>query len=498
MHTPPFIALALCVLFMVHLFRRDARQNPNVTGALWIPFIWMLIIMSRFVTTWVLILTGINLGGTSVEEGSPVDALCSLVLIIAGMRVLYRRQVQFGVLVRQNGWIAIFFVYCFLSVLWSDDPFVSFKRWFKVLGQPIMALIILTEPDLEAAVCTFFKRLAFVVIPVSVLLIKYYPEYGRGFSFWTGQAYNQGIAPGKNQLGVDCVIVGFFYVWYTMKVWAMEKGRARRIELFYCGFFLFWSWWLMDMAQSSTSLVSCVLGIILLILMGRRWIRLDSIGTYIVAAVVVLAVGDYLFQISDFFFQLVGRDRTLTDRTKVWEDCLKVPINPIIGVGFESFWSGTRQEMMSERWKGAWVPNEAHNGYLETYLNIGLVGLFFLAVMLFFTYWKTRRELLTNFHWGRFRTAFLFSTLVYNWTEASFKALHPMYFMFYLIALDYPRLRPVPEPEPVEVTVEPLEGVNRGEESVGQLEWTRRGHVDSSENPVMMANAGAIGRTSDE
>lgn len=458
MHTPPFVALLVMIAVVIYLFRRNFREKPNVTGALWIPFIWLLIIMSRFVTIWIHILFGVNLGGTSLEEGSPVDALCSLALIFAGLRVLYNRQVKLGVLVRQNGWVAVFFAYCFVSILWADDPFVAFKRWFRILGQPIMALVILTEPDLEAAVCTIFKRLAYVVIPVSVVLIKYYPKYGRGFSPWTGEAYNMGIADGKNQLGVDCLILGFFYVWYTMKVWLMEKGKARRNELIYCGLFLFGAWWLAHMAQSSTSLVSCALGIVLLLVMGRPWIRLEHIGTYIVAAVVVLAVSDYLFQVSDFFFQFLGKDRTLTDRTLVWQDCLSVPINPVIGVGFESFWMGDRQSMMNVRWKGAWTPNEAHNGYLETYLNIGLIGLSFLLIMLFATYWKARRELLTNFHWGRFRVAFLFSILIYNWTEASFRASHPMYLLFYLIALDYPR----PEPAVATVEVEPLKPVPDG------------------------------------
>jgi hypothetical protein len=28
---------------------------------------------------------------------------------------------------------------------------------------------------------------------------------------------------------------------------------------------------------------------------------------------------------------------------------------------------------------------------------------------------------------------------VYNWTEATFKALHPIWSVFYIIALDYPK-----------------------------------------------------------
>ena len=108
-------------------------------------------------------------------------------------------------------------------------------------------------------------------------------------------------------------------------------------------------------------------------------------------------------------------------------------------MGFDSFWLGKRQEIMNEKWY--WHPNEAHNGYLETYLNLGLIGLFIMIGMLLACYWKARREYLNNFDWGRFRLAFFFATLVYNWTEASFKELHPMYSLFYLIALDYPKSR---------------------------------------------------------
>jgi hypothetical protein len=34
---------------------------------------------------------------------------------------------------------------------------------------------------------------------------------------------------------------------------------------------------------------------------------------------------------------------------------------------------------------------------------------------------------------------FLAAVILYNWTEAAFKTLNPIWFVFYLIALDYPR-----------------------------------------------------------
>ena len=76
-----------------------------MTGALWIPLIWTFIGMSRFVTAW-LDMFGIHVGGVSVQEGSPVDALGTLILIVAALRVLVRRRLLFRRPDRQRGGMA--------------------------------------------------------------------------------------------------------------------------------------------------------------------------------------------------------------------------------------------------------------------------------------------------------------------------------------------------------------------------------------------------------
>ena len=129
------------------------------------------------------------------------------------------------------------------------------------------------------------------------------------------------------------------------------------------------------------------------------------------------------------------KNETLTDRTEIWHDVLQIRINPILGAGFESFWLGDRLKVMWEKWP--YHPNQAHNGYLETYLNLGLVGLFLLVALFIATFWKMRSELFTNFQFGRFRMGFLLAIIAYNWTEAAFKNISVIWFVFCLIALDY-------------------------------------------------------------
>jgi len=168
---PPIVATLVTALLIFYLFRRDFRQHPNLTRALWLPFIWMVLSGSRAVSEW-LSLGGLNYGAATLEEGSPLDRLVYLGLIVAGFYVLHQRQVRLGQLIRDNRWLAAFLVYCLLAVLWSDYPFVSLKRWIKVIGHPVMVLIILTEPDPQAALKAVMKRSAFILLPISILFIK--------------------------------------------------------------------------------------------------------------------------------------------------------------------------------------------------------------------------------------------------------------------------------------------------------------------------------------
>jgi len=436
-HLPPTVALVLTIAFIVFLFRRDIRERPDVTGALWLPLLWMLLIFSRGLSEWLAIFGLPGFGASTLEEGSPLDACVYLVLLAAGLYVLHQRQASLSEIVRNNQWLTIFLLYCLVSIIWSDFPLVAFKRWIKVLGHPIMALIVLTEPDAEEALKRLMKRCAYVVVPISILFIKYYPEWGRSFDSWTGGPANNGIAVGKNMLGADCLILGFFFFWHLLQIWRTKRSKARRNELLLTAGFLLMIWWLFSMAHSSTALASLFIGGLMVVFVGMRSVNKNFVGTYILAGIVLFALAEITFGFSGYLVAALGKDPTLTGRTELWQQLFGFHTNPIFGVGFESFWLGERMRKFAELYR--WQANEAHNGYLEIYLTLGLLGVFILIALIIATFWKIRRELWRNLEWGRFQLGFLAAVVVYNWTEAGFKALHPIWFMFYIIAVDYPR-----------------------------------------------------------
>ncbi len=434
---PPFVALLLTAGFVIFLFRREARQPSEVSGALWIPLLWVLITGTRFVSQWLQVWGLMGGDGAALEEGSPLDAVVFMLLIAAGFMVLKRRRVRLATLARKNAWLTIFFVYCFLAIAWSDFPFVALKRWIKVLGHPIMALVILTEVNPYEALRWLFKRAAYVMIPGSVLCIKYYPAIGRGFDGWTGQAFNQGVNLNKNELGYVCMLMGLFFVWNFLQARLLASRKARRNERLMSFFFLAMIWWLLSMSNSATSLVCALVGIAMMFVLTLKWINKKYLGSYIVAGVLLFGLAETTLGVYGSVLKMLGRNPTLTDRTEVWADALELAENPLFGAGFESFWLGERREKMWEKW--LWHPNQAHNGYIETYLNLGMIGVLLLLALAVAIFKKIQRMLLWDFEFGRLRMGFFVAILLYNFTEAAFKGVSLVWLVWHIIAIEYPR-----------------------------------------------------------
>ncbi|HMB74389.1 MAG TPA: O-antigen ligase family protein, partial [Gammaproteobacteria bacterium] len=431
---PAWLATALTFAFVIGLYVWDGRRNSGFSKALWLPVLWIIPTASRFPTQWLML--GRPEATQNVTDGSTLDAIYFLLLIVSGGIVLVRRRILTAELIRSNFWLFSMLVFGFVSILWSDFEFIAFKRWIKTLGHPIMALIILTDVSPVGAFRVVMKRCAFFLLPTSVLFIKYLPEYGRYFNPFGAGMY-RGAMLTKNELGIVTVLFGLFFVWSFLSRARISDARERRDETVLSGIFVLISLYLLRYADSAAALVVFTAGTAIMIGFGMRMISRRYFGTYLVVAVAMVAIAQLTFGIYEQLLTMLGRDITLTDRTMIWTDVIELQTRPLIGMGFESFWLGARIEAMWDKWW--WRPNQAHNGYIETYLNLGPIGVALLFLVIVSAFRRIAADLETDFEFARFRMALLFSILAYNVTEAMFKGVAITWLMFHIVVIAFPR-----------------------------------------------------------
>src|SRR5215831_10533261 len=264
---PSSLATIVYLVLIIVLFRLDRDSTSRVSSALWLPVIWLSIGASRMVSQWLTSETQILMvSPDQYQDGSPVDRVIFICLLAVGLMVLVVRGQRSGTVLWSNGPILAFFLYGAVSALWSEFPEVAFKRWVKFLGNFVMVLIVLTDPNPSAAVKRLLVRTGFILIPLSVLFIKYYPELGRSYDQFTYKPFFSGVAVSKNSLGIICLILGLGSVWRFLEAYRSAERPRLSGPLVAHGVILIMVLWLFSMANSSTSLACFLVGSGLLLL----------------------------------------------------------------------------------------------------------------------------------------------------------------------------------------------------------------------------------------
>jgi exopolysaccharide production protein ExoQ len=444
--TPGIATLAYASLIL-GLFWLDRDENARPSGALWLPVVWVTLACSRTLGQW------LGLPPTDQAEqvlrGNPVDRMLPICILALGLVVLVSRRQQVGRLLRANGPIIFFFLYCAVSLLWSDYPDVAFKRWTKALGDFVMVLLVLSDREPTVALKRLLVRTTYVLIPLSILFIKYYPDIGRGYGYWEGEVSYVGVTTNKNSLGMICLLFGLGSLWRFLAAYQDRKCTGRTRQLIAHGIILGMVLWLFRIVNSMTSLSCFLLASALLLLANSRVvIRRRAIVPLFMAATLAVSASVLFLGLGPGVLKTLGRNPTLTDRTEIWAVVLNMAGNPLLGTGFESFWLGPRLEKMwSTYW---WHPQQAHNGYLEIFLNLGWIGVALLVVVIATGCRKVFRAWRSNALTGSLWLAYFFVGLVYNFTEAAFFRMTAPAWIFFLLAITSVPEVPAPQNLPSE------------------------------------------------
>lgn len=379
---PPTLALFLWFVLLLLLFRFDPAKDPKASPALWVPAIWLFIAGSRLPSQWF----GVQSASLAqaLEEGNPLDRIVECLVIGLAIAILVSRSFQWNVFIARNGPLVAFLCYGLLSVLWSDFVLVSFKHWFRDFGNYLAILIALSDPRPLEAIRTLLRRVAYLLIPLSILLIKYYPNIGIHYDQWTGAAAYVGPTTSKNMLGAMCLVSGLVFFWDTVTRWS-DRHPQRARWIFVNLSFIVMTLWLLRKSHSATSSACLVIGCLVIAAAHSKSGRRNStvLKLAIPAVFLLYLVVGFGLGLNAQLAAMLGRDPTLTGRTEIWSTLLAMNTDPIFGTGYSSFWLGSR---LNSVWALRGQINEAHDGYLEIYLNLGIIGLCLFITFLVASY----------------------------------------------------------------------------------------------------------------
>jgi O-antigen ligase len=193
-------------------------------------------------------------------------------------------------------------------------------------------------------------------------------------------------------------------------------------------------------SRSSTAILCLFLAITiyyLFIYLRGKMQTVLRVTVLVAGSVAILALVLQLFgtSLQALVAGLYGKDATLSDRTYLWADVMRIGMQrPLLGSGYGGFWIESLYEKLSPMVDNH--PEEAHNGYLETFANLGLVGVGLLAILIVQSIRSAARTAHDDFEYGRIRLSLLITVVILNYSEATFtRGTHLWWFGFLVVAL---------------------------------------------------------------
>jgi len=255
--------------------------------------------------------------------------------------------------------LALPFFAC-ISTAWSVQPAVTLRRSVLLMAATWMAIYVGERFSIEAFARLLARTMCLMVLAVLVLYLVA-PEFVIDRSAYGGAW--KGLSAYKNTFGEHMAVA----------VLLLVLIRFRRLRWSRYAFLPIAAG-LLFLSRSATAILCGALGLVAIpmwrLVRGRRQLLV------FLPLLLAFAAGAYLILVSpEFIFQLLGRDATLTGRTRLWDILMPVIANrPFLGYGYEAFWAGIKPEVVSVWIEAGRLVPVADNGYLDLCLGLGIVG----------------------------------------------------------------------------------------------------------------------------
>lgn len=330
----------------------------------------------------------------------PPIYLVVILLVVSRLWAAINLVVRFPLIIILLLWVAA-------SITWTIDQGVTFRRVLAIGMTTLFGFHLAMRYNWRELLTLFGITWLILGIGSTVVALTM-PQIGVESELhvgaWKGLWFQKNTLGGH--MGRGCLLFGFL---------AITERKWRNVWLF--GVLL--SICLVLLSTSKTALLGMLVGLAILAV-GAIMRRGPLLTLSMIWALVFFGgafVSIIIFQ-PDLFFELLGRDAGLTGRTEIWVALQElIDQRPLLGYGYGAFWAEGSAPAIYVKDLTQWDVPTAHNGWLEIWLAVGIVG----VVLFVFSFILTlvRAVGTATKHWiGFFVIGYLLQFLLFSMSES--------------------------------------------------------------------------------
>ncbi len=313
-------------------------------------------------------------GSGEIPQDYPLMRLIFIATYIVFAVLLIVRWEKTWVVIRRDRFTLLLAIFTVSSLFWSATPDETLSKSIAFVGSTLFGIYLATRYTLKQQIEILAYAFS-IVIGLSFFYGLALPQYGIMGGVHQGDW--RGIYSHKNTLGKQMVLSAATFLTLALnsqqKSWKPLFGLLASVVLI--------ALCTSKGAMINLSILLATGSLCYLLRWQLRFLVPTLMGGITLGTISFLWIMNHLEEIAAF----LKKDLTLTGRTDIWSLVFDmIQKKPWFGYGYFGFWNGWDSDA-AYVWRAFnWDAPNAHNGFIDTWVQLGFVGLALFLLGLYF------------------------------------------------------------------------------------------------------------------